>query len=211
MRKIIASTFVTLDGIMQAPGGPKEDEVGGFQFGGWVAPHFDEEGGAAMDEIFSKPFELLLGRKTYDIFAAHWPRVESAAADGAIADLFNGTKKYVATRSPEKKLEWNNSETLGKDIVATLQELKAGDGPDLLIQGSSDMIQTLLKHRLIDEFTVMVFPVILGKGKRLFEEGAAPSGLKLISSKTTPAGVVIATYLPDGEVRTGSFELPDEE
>jgi dihydrofolate reductase len=208
MRKIIAATFVSLDGIMQAPGGPEEDPTGGFKFGGWTAPYFDEALGAAVGEIFERPFDLLLGRKTYDIFAAHWPHAESGP-DAPIAEVFNRIAKHVATRSPGKRLDWNNSHSLGDDIVASLKKLKEGDGPDLLIQGSSDMIQTLLAHRLIDEFTLMIFPVLLGKGKRLFGEGTAPGAMKLVKSQPYPSGVIVARYEPDGEVRTGDFSLPE--
>ena len=203
MRKITAATFVSLDGVMQAPGGPEEDPTGGFKFGGWTFPYFDEALGASMDEVFAKPFDLLLGRKTYDIFAAYWPYA-AAGPDAPIAEAFNKVTKYVASRST-RRFDWNNSQWLGEDTVASLKKIKAGDGPDLLIQGSSDLIQSLLKHGLIDEFTVLVFPLLLGKGKRLFAEGTAPSGLKMIKSQSYPTGVIVATYRPDGEVKTGSF------
>jgi dihydrofolate reductase len=206
MRRIIPATLVSLDGVMQAPGGPEEDPTGGFKFGGWTAPHFDEALGAAMGEIFDKPFDLLLGRKTYDIFAAHWPYV---GADDPIAASFNKIAKYVATRTPDRSLTWNNSRTLGPDIVASLKALKREDGPDLLIQGSSDLIQTLLANGLIDEFNLLIFPLVLGKGKKLFGPGAQPSSLRLISSKTYPTGVIVAKYEPAGAVQTGSFALED--
>jgi dihydrofolate reductase len=208
MRKIIAATFLSLDGVMQAPGGPREDTEGGFEHGGWVAPHFDEALGASVGELFEKPFDLLLGRKTYDIFAAHWPRAETGE-DAGLAKLFNATTKHVATRS-NKALAWNNSRSLGPDVVAALTTLKAGDGPDLLIQGSGNLIQTLLPNNLIDEFKLLIFPVLLGKGKRLFGEGVVPAGLKLTASRSFPSGVVSAWYVPDGEAKTGSFELPPE-
>jgi dihydrofolate reductase len=203
MRKITAATFVSLDGVMQAPGGPEEDPTGGFKFGGWTFPYFDEALGTSMGEIFEKPFDLLLGRKTYDIFAAYWPQYKGGP-DAPIAEAFNKVTKYVASRS-KRKFDWNNSQWLGEDTVASLKKIKAGDGPDLLIQGSGDLIQTLLKHGLIDEFTVLVFPVLLGKGKRLFAEGTVPFALKLVKSQSYPTGVIVATYRPDGEVRTGSF------
>ena len=149
MRKITTATFVSLDGIMQAPGGPQEDPTGGFSFGGWTFPYFDEALGASLDEVFSKPFDLLLGRKTYDIFAAYWPYAADGP-DAPIADAFNKVTKYVASRSA-RKFDWKNSQWLGQDTVASLKKLKAGDGPDLLVQGSSDLIQTLLTHGLIDE------------------------------------------------------------
>lgn len=206
MRKITAATFVSLDGVMQAPGGPPEDPTGGFAFGGWVAPHFDEKLGSVMGAVFEKPFDLLLGRKTYDIFAAHWPY---APEGDPIGVAFDKATKYVATRNPDFKLSWQNSESLGSDVVASLKKIKQSDGPDILIQGSSNLIQTLLKENLIDELTLIIAPVILGKGKRLFGEGATPAGLKLVSSTTTGTGVVVATYVQDGEVKTGDFSYQD--
>jgi dihydrofolate reductase len=203
MRKVVAAAFTSLDGVMQAPGGPDEDPTGGFKFGGWTFPYFDEALGASMDEIFKKPFDLLLGRKTYDIFAAYWPYAADGP-DATIANAFNQVTKYVASRST-RKFEWNNSQWLGDDTVASLKRLKAGDGPDLLIQGSGDLIQTLHKHGQIDEFTVLLFPVLLGKGKRLFAEGTAPSSLKVVKSKSYPTGVIVTTYQPDGPVKTGTF------
>ena len=206
MRKIIVTAFMSLDGVMQAPGGPPEDPTGGFTFGGWTAPHFDAALGASMGEIFGRPFDLLLGRKTYDIFAAHWPYVTDP--NDPIAGLFNRVTKYVASRS-NPKLAWQNSQSLGSDIVASLKQLKSGDGPDLLVQGSSDLLQTLWQHRLVDEFTVLIFPVLLGKGKRLFGAGAIPTGLKLVKSQAYPTGVIVATYQPSGDVKTGSFQLAE--
>jgi dihydrofolate reductase len=203
MRKITAATFVSLDGVMQAPGGPEEDPTGGFGFGGWTFPYFDEALGAAMDEVFARPFDLLLGRRTYDIFAAFWPYAGDGP-DALIAEAFNRTTKYVASRT-QRRFDWANSQWLGDDTVASLKKLKAGDGPDLLVQGSGDLLQTLLKHGLVDEFTVLVFPVLLGKGKRLFGDAIAPSGLKLVKSQPYPTGVIVATYRPDGAVKTGSF------
>jgi dihydrofolate reductase len=204
MRKIVVGAFVSLDGVMQAPGGPEEDPIGGFQYGGWVAPLFDEKMGEIVGEMFSRPFDLLLGRKTYDIFAAHWPYVEK---DDPIGPLFDRITKFVATRNPDFKPSWQNSRTLGPDPVAALKELKQEDGPDLLTQGSTDFLKTLLAHGLVDEFNVSVFPVILGKGKRLFGETSRPMGLKLVSVQSSSSGVVFTKYVPDGEVRTGSFEF----
>jgi len=206
MRRIIVATFASLDGVMQAPGGPKEDPTGGFTFGGWTAPFFDPALGGAMGEIFGRPFDLLLGRKTYDIFAAHWPYVSDP--NDPIAGLFNQVTKYVASRS-RPKLAWQNSRLLDADTVAALQALKREDGPDLLVQGSSELLQTLWKHALVDEFSVLIFPVVLGKGKRLFGDGAAPSGLKLVKAQTYPSGVIVANYAPDGAVKTGNFQLAD--
>lgn len=206
MRKIVVTTFVSLDGVMQAPGGPQEDPTGGFALGGWTAPHFDGALGASMGEIFSRPFDLLLGRKTYDIFAAHWPYVTDP--NDPIAGIFNQVTKYVASRS-KPKLAWRNSRLLGADIVASLKELKSEDGPDLLVQGSSELLQTLWQNRLVDEFSVLIFPSVLGKGKRLFGDGAIPAGLKLVKSKSYPSGVILASYVPDGEVKTGDFQLAE--
>jgi len=206
MRKVIAATFVSLDGVMQAPGGPGEDDAGGFKFGGWTFPYFDETLGEVMGQVFTREFDLLLGRKTYDIFAAHWPRAENTE-DGDIAKVFNRVTKYVATRS-KSALEWNNSVVLS-DAAKDVAKLKRQDGPVLLIQGSSDLIQTLLAHGLIDEFQVLMFPVLLGKGKRLFGEGVKPGALKLVESKTSATGVVVANYVPDGDVKIGSFALPE--
>lgn len=206
MRKIIVATFMSLDGVMQAPGGPQEDPTGGFPFGGWIVPHFDEALGASLGEIFGRPFDLLLGRKTYDIFAAHWPYITDP--NNQIATVFNRVTKYVASRS-KPKLSWQNSRLLGEDVVASLKKLKGEDGPDLLVQGSSDLLQTLWKYGLIDEFSVMIFPVVLGKGKRLFGSGATPAGLKLVKSQSFPTGAILANYKPDGAVRTGDFTLAE--
>jgi dihydrofolate reductase len=204
MRRIIATTFISLDGVMQAPGGPNEDDEGGFAFGGWTFPHFDEQLGEVLGGVFGKPFDLLLGRKTYDIFAAHWPK--AGEHDPEMTELFNRVNKHVAT-SGDQPLDWVNSASLGPDVVAALRTLKQGEGPDLLIQGSSDLIQTLLTESLIDEFTLLIFPVVLGAGKRLFGSGTVPMAMKLVSSRTFPTGVIAATYVPEGEVRTGSFAL----
>jgi dihydrofolate reductase len=204
MRKVIAGTFVSLDGVMQAPGAPEEDRDGGFKYGGWTFPLFDDTVGEAMGGLFSRPFDLLLGRKTYDIFAAHWPRAEGGP-DDEIAKLFNQTTKYVATSS-KAPLTWQNSVALN-DPAADVARLKREDGPDLLIQGSSVLIQTLHAHDLIDQFNLLVFPLVLGSGKRLFGEGAKAAALKLVSSKSSPSGVTMNTYTPAGEVKTGSFAL----
>jgi len=206
MRKIIAATFVSLDGVMQAPGGPEEDPVGGFKFGGWTFHYFDEVAGTAMEELFSKPFDLLLGRRTYDIFAAYWPYQKDP-----IADAFNPATKYVATHRPDT-LTWQNTQSLGPDVVARLKELKQEEGPDLLIQGSGNLIQTLLANGLIDEIRLMIFPLLLGKGKRLFGDGAMPAAFKLAKSEASTTGVIMATYERGGEIKTGSFamERPSE-
>lgn len=204
MRKIIVGAFVSLDGVMQAPGGPHEDPVGGFAHGGWAAPYFDETMGEAVGEMFAQPFDLLLGRKTYDIFAAHWPYV---AADDPIGPLFDRITKFVATRNPNLKLDWQNSRTLGMDAVAALRGLKEEDGPNLLTQGSTDFLQTLFSNDLVDEMYVSLFPLVLGKGKRLFGSGTMPAALKLVSSKVSGTGVTINKYVRGGPVVTGSFEF----
>lgn len=211
MRKIVTSAFISLDGVIQAPGGPEEDTSGGFQHGGWVAGLWDETVASAMDELFSQPFDLLLGRRTYDIFASYWPLVDMNPAstrfnefDRQIAETFNAVTKYVATHRPES-LSWQNSLSLGPDVVATLRKLKSEDGPTLLTQGSSVLIQTLLKHDLIDEFRLIIFPLTLGPGKRLFGEGTQPAAFKLGKSITSPNGVLITDYQSAGAVKTGSF------
>ncbi|MCA1405375.1 dihydrofolate reductase [Ensifer sp. IC3342] len=204
MRKIVVGAFVSLDGIMQAPGGPEEDPTGGFKFGGWVAPYFDETMGAAVDEMFAKPFDLLLGRKTYDIFAAHWPY---AGPEDPIGTLFDRITKFVATRNPDFKLGWQNSQSLGSDVVAALKKMKSEDGPDLLTQGSTELLQTLFRNDLVDEMYVNIFPVVLGRGKKLFSDGASPMALKLVSSKASGSGVTVNKYVRAGEIVTGSFEF----
>lgn len=204
MRKIVTGAFVSLDGIMQAPGGPQEDPIGGFKYGGWAALYFDDAMGKSIDEMFSKPFDLLLGRKTYDIFAAHWPY---AGADDPIGPLFDRINKYVATRNPDLMLDWQNSQILGDDVVAAVRKLKSGEGPDLLTQGSTDLLQTLFRNDLIDEINISIFPIVLGKGKKLFGDGAFPSALKLVDSKVSGSGVTMNKYVCDGDIVTGSFEF----
>jgi len=213
MRKIITSAFVSLDNVMQAPGGPEEDPTGGFKHGGWSTTLWDGEIEAAMGELFSTPFDLVLGRKTYDIFAAHWPYVEKDPTASSfdklnadIATMFNRITKYVATHSPDT-LTWKNTEWLGKDVVAKLRDLKKGDGPMLLLQGSSALIQQLLAADLIDEVRLLIYPLVLGKGKRFFGDGTLPAAFKLTTSKTSPSGVIITRYERAGEVTTGSFGM----
>lgn len=217
MRKINATAFVSLDGVMQAPGGPEEDPTGGFAFGGWTANYWgrDDVLWRAIDAMFVQPVDLLLGRKTYDIFAAHWPYVPTEpGADGyaedhaKIARLFRRITKYVASRSP-LELDWENSEQLQGDVVAALRTLKQGDGPDLLTQGSSDLLQTLWAADLIDELRLFIFPVTLGKGKRLFGTGTIPASFEMVDSQVAPSGVIIASYRRAGDVEIGSFELPE--
>jgi dihydrofolate reductase len=204
MRKVIAGTFVTLDGVMQAPGGPEEDPTGGFTHGGWTVNYWDDTMGQAMDETFSAPFDLLLGRKTYEIFAAHWPYMEG----DPISEKFNAVTKYVATSSAEP-LTWKNSVALRGNVAAEVARLKQQDGPNLLIQGSSVLIQTLLASDLIDQFNLLVFPLVLGSGKRLFGQGAIPAGLKLVDTKASTTGVTMSTYLRSGAITTGSFAMAE--
>jgi dihydrofolate reductase len=213
MRKIKVAAFVSVDGVMQSPGGPAEDPTGGFSLGGWLPPLNDDAAGAAMGDLFGSPFDLLLGRKTYDIFAAHWPFIQVdpkassfEALTAAIAQKFNALTKYVATHRPES-LKWQNSEALGSDVVARVRALKAGEGPDLVTQGSSELVHTLLSHDLVDELRIMTFPIVLGRGKRLFDGEALPTGFKLLQSSSTPNGIVISAYQRSGDIKTGSFML----
>jgi dihydrofolate reductase len=202
MRKLIVSTFLTLDGIMQAPGGPGEDDDAGFAHGGWSVNYWDELMGQVMGEAMSTPFDLVLGRRTYDIFAAHWPR--ATAEDGA--KPLNDATKYVASRG-HPTLEWSNSVLIEGDAAGGVGALKEEQGPELQVHGSGNLIQTLLRHDLVDEYRLWVFPVVIGSGKRLFSAGTIPSGLRLVDSKVSTTGVVIGTYEPAGEIVTGSFAL----
>ena len=203
MRSLVVAAFLTLDGVMQAPGGPEEDLTGGFSQGGWSVNYWDDDMGAAMGENFAKPFDLLLGRKTYEIFAAHWPHVGGDDPAGA---TLNSARKYVASRTLDR-VEWRNSVLLEGDVAEAVAALKADDGPEIVTQGSSDLIQTLLEHDLVDEFRIWTFPVVVGPGKRLFGQGAVPAGLKLVDSRTSSTGVVMATYRRAGDIALGSFAL----
>ena len=203
MRKLIAAFFTSLDGVIQAPGGPEEDPTGGFLYGGWGAVHWDEAMGDYMGEGFGKPFDLLLGRRTYDIFAAHWPFTE----DGPAA-LFNGITKYVATSSAEP-LAWQNSEKLEGDAMRAVARLKEGDGPDLLTQGSAVLVRDLLAAGLVDELSLMTFPVLLGHGKRWYGEDAKAGDWELLSSRTSTTGVIMSRYRPRGPIRIGDFQLAE--
>jgi len=202
MRKLVVTTFITLDGVMQAPGGPEEDPTGGFTYGGWTVNYWDDMMGQVMGESMAKPFELLLGRKTYEIFAAYWPYVK----DDPVADKLNSARKYVVSRTLDE-VNWNNSTLVTGDVAQAIRNLKEQRGPELQVLGSGNLIQTLLKHDLIDEFRLWIFPITIGKGKRLFSDGTKPANLKLIDSKTSTTGVIIATYEPTGELKTGSFGL----
>jgi len=200
MRKLIVSTFLTLDGVMQAPGGPGEDDSDGFAHGGWSVNYWDEKMGQIMTEAMSTPFDLVLGRRTYDIFAAYWPN----APEEAGAKPLNDATKYVASRS-RPTLEWDRSVLIEGDAAEGVADLKKGDGPELQVHGSGDLIQTLMRHHLVDEYRLWVFPAVLGSGKRLFADGAVPAGLKLVDHQVSTTGVVIGTYEPAGEIVTGSF------
>jgi dihydrofolate reductase len=204
MRKVIVAAFQSLDGVIQAPGGPTEDPTKGFKFGGWIVPLMDEKVGEEIGALFGEPYDLLLGRKTYEIFAAHWPYAEGGD-DDAIAKRFNSTTKYVATRST-MELAWTGSVAL-RDAAADVARLKREDGPPLVTQGSTDLIQTLLANDLIDEINTFTFPIVLGNGKKLFDKGAKPAAFKLVDNRVTTTGVVIACYQRAGEVETGDYAM----
>ena len=199
MRKIIVLSFITLDGVMQAPGGPGEDPTGGFTSGGWTVPYFDDFLGKTMAEQMSRPFDLLLGRKTFEIFASYWPHQKDPSAAG-----INNATKYVASTTLANS-DWDKTIILKKDIVNEVKKLKKQDGPELQVHGSGNFIQTLLKHDLVDELWLKIFPITLGMGKRLFAEGTTPAAFTLREAKTSPRGVIVASYDRAGEVKTGSF------
>jgi dihydrofolate reductase len=199
MRRLTGAVFVSLDGVMQAPGGPEEDPTSDFRFGGWVQPHWSEDMGPFEDVIMGE-YDLLLGRRTYDIFSAYWPYNQ----DNPIGERFQRINKYVLTHS-DHPLEWDNSQRLSGDTAEAVAELKQSEGRDLLIQGSSTLYAPLLAAGLIDRLVLLVFPVILGRGKRIFDGSQQPGALKLVGHYVSDTGVVIATYEPAGEVRTGSF------
>ena len=198
MRKIIIIEFITLDGVMQAPGGPEEDESGAFKYGGWTVPYFDEFAGKVMGEQMKQPFSLLLGRKTFEIFAGYWPQHEEGWPG------VNKAVKYVVSHSPQN-LTWENSTLITGDVAKEIKKLKANGGPDLQVWGSGNLAQTLFKNDLVDELWLKIFPITLGRGKRLFADGTIPVAWDLIESKTTPSGVIVASYKRAGEVKTGSF------
>jgi dihydrofolate reductase len=201
MRNIVVLSFISLDGVMQAPGGPDEDTSGGFAYGGWTFPYFDEFGGVEMNKQMSMPFDLLLGRKTYDIFAGYWPKQDPS--NSPTVPFNNATKYVVSAGTPE--LTWENSILISGDVVAQLKELKQQDGPMLQVHGSGNLAQTLLKHDLVDELWLKIYPVTLGSGKRLFGDGTAPAAFELLETKTSPSGVIFANYKRAGDVTTGSF------
>ena len=198
MRKIIVLEFITLDGVIQAPGGPEEDTSWDFKYGGWTVPYFDEFAGKVMEEQMKQPFNLLLGRKTFEIFASYWPQHASDWSG------INEATKYVASNSLTKS-DWENSVIISGNVVEKIKELKNQDGPDLQVYGSGNLVQTLLKNDLVDELWLKIFPITLGTGKRLFAEGTISVAFELIELKTSPLGIIVASYKRAGEVKTGSF------
>ena len=199
MRTVRIIEHISLDGVIQGPGGPEEDGENDFNHGGWAFPHHDDEGGAAIVAAQGEGFDLLLGRKTYDIFASYWPKQA-----GPMADSLNGARKFVATHRPES-LDWGPVESLGSDIAAGVARVKTAGGPDLIVWGSSTLTPLLIAEGLADEVVLLVFPVLIGRGKRIFSDRGAASELKLVSSKATASGVIVSTYKPVGPMRTGSF------
>lgn len=198
MRKIVVLTFMTLDGVMQGPGGPTEDTSGNFTYGGWLVPYFDEVLGQAMGEQMGRPFDLLLGRKTFEIFASYWPHHVEEGKE------INEATKYVASTTLTEH-EWQKTIFLKGDVAAEIKKLKQQEGPDLQVHGSGNLIQTLMQHDLVDEFWLKIFPVTLGAGKRLFDKGTIPAAYSLVDSKASPSGVIIATFKRAGALKTGSF------
>ncbi|WP_458205130.1 dihydrofolate reductase family protein [Haladaptatus sp. NG-SE-30] len=203
--KLVVGTFLTLDGVMQAPGGPEEDRDGGFEHGGWSVNYWDEQMGEIMEDQFAETDALLLGRETYEIFAAHWPNVDS---DDPMAAKLNSMPKYVASRTLDG-LEWNNSSLLTGDITAAVENLKTDRGDTVLVQGSQNLTQSLLAHDLVDEFWLWIFPLVVGDGKQLFGEGKVPAALDLITVETSSTGVQMLRYERSGEIDLGSFALDD--
>jgi dihydrofolate reductase len=207
VRKLVVQSMVTLDGVMQAPGGPEEDPTGGFAHGGWATTYFDAVLYEIVGEAMAKPFDLVLGRKTYEIFAAHWPYDE-----GPIADRLNDAAKHVASTTLER-LEWQNSFLIEGDVPSGVAALKEQDGPELQVHGSADLIQTLLAADLVDELRLSIFPIVVGPGKRLFGDGTVPAAFELVDSKSSTTGVLIGAYRRAGKPQTGSFafEEPTQE
>lgn len=199
MRTLRIIEHMSLDGVIQAPGGPDEDPSGGFAWGGWAFPFHDPMVGAAVDTAQGASFDLLLGRRTYDIFSGYWPK-----QDGPMAESLNRAKKFVATHRPDS-LDWGPVESLGPDIAAGIRAAKAAEGPDLIVWGSSTLTPLLVQEQLADEVVLMVFPVLIGRGKRIFSDGVPPAGLRLIESKAAPSGVILSTYAPAGAMPTGRF------
>jgi dihydrofolate reductase len=204
MRKVIVGAFVSLDGVMQGPGGPTEDPTRGFKFGGWVTPYFDQEFGEEVDHLFKEKFDLLLGRKTYEIFAAHWPYAEGGPDDG-IAKLFKDIKKYVVSRSGEVDTSWTGSALLRN--IADVTRLRQEDGPNLVTQGSTELVHALLANDLVDAITTFTVPVVLGGGKKLFADGSTPHAYQLTRSRVSSTGIMIAHYERGGEIKIGDTAL----
>ncbi len=202
--KLVVGTFLTFDGVMQAPGGPEEDRDGGFEQGGWSVNYWDEQMGQIMDDQMAEADALLLGRKTYEIFSAHWPHVD----DDPTATKLNSMPKYVASRTLDS-VEWNNSSLLTGDVAEAVENLKKESDDAIVVQGSQNLLQSLLPHGLIDEFWLWIFPVVVGDGKRLFGEGTIPSALELATAETSSTGVQMLRYEQAGEINRGSFALDD--
>ena len=207
MRQLVVGAFVTMDGVMQAPGGPDEDREGGFQHGGWLVPYFDDTFLAIVSEWTKRAGAFLLGRKTYDIFAGSWPNATDPADE--VATALNARPKFVASRT-RRALEWNNSVVLEGDVAARVKELKAGDGAEIQVHGSSDLLQTLLAHDLVDSLRIWQFPVVLGTGKRLFGRGAVPLAFRLVETQVTGTGAVLLAYERVGTLRYGEVEVGQE-
>jgi dihydrofolate reductase len=205
MRKIVVGAQVSMDGVMQAPGGPWEDPTKGFKFGGWVMPYFCPEFGEEIDRVFKEKFDLLLGRKTYEIFAAYWPYYHEDAPHGGIAKLFNDIKKYAVSRSGEVDTSWAGSVLL-RDI-ADVKRLREEDGPTLVTQGSTELVHALLANDLVDAMSIFIVPVVLGGGKKLFADGSAPHSFKLTGSRVAPNGLIIGHYERGGEIKIGDTAL----
>src|ERR687892_806688 len=205
MRKVIVGAMVSMDGVMQAPGGRWEDPTKSFKFGGWVMPYFDEVFGEEIDRVFEEKFDLLLGRKTYEIFAAYWPYYDEDAPHGGIAKLFKDIKKYAVSRSGEVDTGWAGSVLL-RDI-ADVKRVKQEDGPSLVTQGSTELVHALLANDLVDGLSLFTVPVVLGGGKKLFADGSAPHAYKLTSSRVSPNGLIVGHYKRGGEIEIGDTEL----
>src|SRR6476469_561766 len=205
MRKIIVGAQVSMDGVMQAPGAPTEDPTKGFKFGGWSMPYFDQAFGEELDRVFTDKFDLLLGRKTYEIFAAYWPYQDEDAPHGSIAKLFKGIKKYAVSRSSEVDTSWAGSVLL-RDI-ADVKRLKQEDGPNLVTQGSTELVHALLANDLVDAMSIFTVPVVLGGGKKLFADSSAPHSFKLTRSRVSPSGLIVGHYERDGDVKIGDAGL----
>jgi dihydrofolate reductase len=210
MRKIIVGAQVSLDGVMQAPGGPIEDPTKGFKFGGWALAYFNKEFGEEIGRLFNEPFDLLLGRKTYEIFAAYWPYYDEGATHGGIATTFNGIKKYAVSRSGEVDMSWAGSVLL-RDI-ADVKRLKQEDGPNLVTQGSTELVHALFANALVDAISIFTVPVVLGGGKKLFADGSAPHSFELTGSRAAPNGLVVTHYEREGEVKVSdTLGAPSEQ